>query len=51
MATNFFDFSRLPKELRYMIWECALRPDVPGVHFKMNDKHDMPAFSAEGTVV
>lgn len=52
MATTFFDFSRLPKELRYMIWECALRPDVPGVHFfKMNDTHDMPAFSAEGTVV
>lgn len=30
----------------------GLRPDVPGVHFfKMNDTHDMPAFSAEGTVV
>lgn len=35
-----------------MIWGCALRPDVPGVHFfKMNDTHDMPAFSAEGIVV
>ncbi|SPJ74530.1 uncharacterized protein FTOL_04261 [Fusarium torulosum] len=49
MATTFYNFSRLPKELRYMIWERALRPDVPGVHFfKMND---ITVFPAQATVV
>ncbi|KAH7233284.1 hypothetical protein BKA59DRAFT_535187 [Fusarium tricinctum] len=49
MATTFYNSSRLPKELQYMIWECALRPDAPGVHFfKIND---MSTFPAEGAVV
>ncbi|KAG5660267.1 hypothetical protein KAF25_003789, partial [Fusarium avenaceum] len=49
MATTFYDFSRLPKGLRHMIWEWALRPNIPGVHFfRMNDMTTLPA---EGAVV
>ncbi|KAJ0136837.1 hypothetical protein CTA2_2116 [Colletotrichum tanaceti] len=33
MATTFHNFSSLPPELRLLIWECALRPSHPGVHF------------------
>lgn len=33
MATAFHLFLELPAELRLQIWESALRPAVPGVHF------------------
>ncbi|WQF85449.1 Putative 2EXR domain-containing protein [Colletotrichum destructivum] len=33
MATTFHQFSSLPPEIRILIWECALRPSHPGVHF------------------
>ncbi|KAK0643711.1 hypothetical protein B0T16DRAFT_188102 [Cercophora newfieldiana] len=33
MATEFHPFPMLPGELRDMIWDRAVRPDKPGVHF------------------
>lgn len=31
-ATTFYRFQDLPKELRDMVWEFAILPDIPGVH-------------------
>ncbi|KAI0137932.1 hypothetical protein F4776DRAFT_670900 [Hypoxylon sp. NC0597] len=33
MPQTFHPFCRLPPELRYMIWELAIRPNHPGAHF------------------
>ncbi|OTB04944.1 hypothetical protein M426DRAFT_261296 [Hypoxylon sp. CI-4A] len=32
-ASTFHEFPRLPKELRDMIWDEAIRPDLPAAHF------------------
>ncbi|KAI1455752.1 hypothetical protein F4805DRAFT_459398 [Annulohypoxylon moriforme] len=55
--TTFHLFAQLPQELRDIIWDAAIRPDVPSAHFftawngEENKQHDDYSTMADRSVV